>query len=568
MDQVEGTQVSEEPKKPVPAKDKKLSLIIWILVAVIVLLGAYTGYAAYKDSKSKSAATVSPTASIAVSPIASKTSDADRVKDEGVAWIDPPERLGDLGLFEASKNSQDGDSYKETLYYKVATTTAGSEIILAKIKVEGMGSFYSFQRFIKQGDQYSRLEKNSDQIKAEAEYQLVSGKSSTDGSTVFKSILPDHNITLGQTELVFQEFETSNVEFADSTKGDKISETKWGSLYRLKGTELYQSNGSGRADQYFVKLNDSVRMGYEPKAIFSRDDGTFDLEFTAETESANSIKFEKMKTGGCGLGAGSFPVVASANSISGKKLLGKTSGSTSVYYLDDVNNDWVKYGYKMYSQGRTDAKPIADFAKNYGLVIWQDAYDSTIIYMNSEYSPQSECGKPVIYLYPEKTINVVVKVGAQITKSEPAYQGSWQATAEPSGKLTVAGKTYPYLFWEGLGYGLYPEVKSGTIVPLADVQKTVEKQLSYIGLNQKEIGDFLEFWMPKMPASNYVRLTWLQNKQMDQLAPISVIPAPQSTIRVFLEFSGLDSKIALPKQDLIKMNRAGYTLVEWGGLLR
>jgi len=567
MEEVEKVEPAGEPKKMAAPKDKKLPVIVWVLIGIIVLLGAYIGYAAYKSSKSKGSVAVTPTA-VAMSPIATKTSGLDRVKDEGVAWIDPPERLADLGLFEVSQAGSISDSYKETLYYKVATTTAGAEIILAKVKVEGMGSFYSFQRFIKQGGQYSRLEKNSDQIKAEAEYQLVSGKSTSDGTTVFNSILPNHNITLGQTELVFQEFETSNVEFADSTKGDKISETKWGSLYRLKGTDLYQSDGLGRADQYFVKLNDSVRVGYEPKASFSRDDATLDLEFTAETENASALRFEKMKTGGCGLGAGSFPVVSSTNSVSGKKLLGKTAGSTSVYYLDDVNNEWVKYGYKMYSEGRTDAKPIADFAKNYGIVIWQDAYDSTIVFMNSEYSPQAECGKPVVYLYPQKTTQVSVKVGAQITKSDPTYDGLWSVVAEPSGQLTLKGKTYPYLFWEGLGYGTYPEVKTGTVVARGDVQNTMRSQLEYVGLNEQEISDFMDFWMPKMPSTNYVRLTWLQNKEMDQLAPLSVVPAPQSTIRVFLEYSGLDSKVDLPQQKLIKFERNGFTLVEWGGLLR
>lgn len=563
VDEVEGSKDSGV-KKPKP-KINTLAISVWVLVGVVVLLGGYIGYAAYKGSKDTKTAS-SPVASI--STVASKVASVDRVKDEGVAWIDPPERLGDLGLFEKSQDSQQGSSYSETLYYKVATTTAGAEIILAKVKISELGDYYKFHRFVKKNGQYQRIEKNSDPISTDDLYRLVGDKSTNDSTTVFKSILPDHNIASGQTDLVYQEWETSNVGFADSTKGDKVSETKWGTLYRLSGSELYQSNGIGRADQYFIKMNDSVRVGYEPKALFSRDDGTFDLEFTTETENANTMKFEKMKTGGCGLGAGSFPVVLSNSDVSGKKILGKTTSNTTVYYLDDVNNVWVKYGYKMYSEGRSDAKPIEDFAKGYGLVLWQDAYGSNIVYMNSEYTPQAECGKPVIYLYPEKETQVSVKVGAQITKSEPIYQGSWKATAYPSGKLLVEGKTYPYLFWEGLGYGTYPEVKTGTVVEREDIQSTISSQLSYIGLNSQEISDFLEFWMPKMPQNPYVRLTWLQNSQMDQLAPLSVVPAPQSTIRVFLEFAGLNEKANIKSQELTKMDRSGYTLVEWGGLLR
>jgi len=89
-----------------------------------------------------------------------------------------------------------------------------------------------------------------------------------------------------------------------------------------------------------------------------------------------------------------------------------------------------------------------------------------------------------------------------------------------------------------------------------------------MGLNDKEIADFNEFWLPKMPATPLVRLTWLGTKEMDELAPIAVWPKPDSSIRVFLDFQGLGSKEAITPQILPKYQRKGFTLVEWGGLLR
>jgi len=89
-----------------------------------------------------------------------------------------------------------------------------------------------------------------------------------------------------------------------------------------------------------------------------------------------------------------------------------------------------------------------------------------------------------------------------------------------------------------------------------------------MGLNEKEMADFLEFWLPKMPNTPYVRLTWFGNKLMDRLAPIFVMPKPETIIRVFLDFEGLGSKINLPPQKLSSPARKGFTVVEWGGLLR
>jgi hypothetical protein len=77
----------------------------------------------------------------------------------------------------------------------------------------------------------------------------------------------------------------------------------------------------------------------------------------------------------------------------------------------------------------------------------------------------------------------------------------------------------------------------------------------------------MEFWQPRLPKTPYVRLTWLNTEDMNKLAPLSVNPRPDTSIRIFLEFQGLEKPISLKTQKLTAPNREGFTLIEWGGLL-
>ena len=65
--------------------------------------------------------------------------------------------------------------------------------------------------------------------------------------------------------------------------------------------------------------------------------------------------------------------------------------------------------------------------------------------------------KPVLYLYPETTTEVSVKLDYQgtLTTTYPAYNNGWVVTAEPDGTLTSDGREYSYLFWEGVDTAAY-----------------------------------------------------------------------------------------------------------------
>ena len=70
-----------------------------------------------------------------------------------------------------------------------------------------------------------------------------------------------------------------------------------------------------------------------------------------------------------------------------------------------------------------------------------------------------------------------------------------------------------------------------------------------------------------MPNKPYLRLTWFDTRQMNELAPLKLSVHPDTTIRIFLDAQGLDKPIDIQPQKLTHPERKGFTLIEWGGLL-
>ena len=559
---------SEELKIELPKKKRNL-LWLWILIAVIVVGGGASAYAfreSIKDyfSDDKKVADEKPEAEETAPAVAEPASI--KIVDEGITWLNPRVKLEDLGLFKAGSNADFPDSYQGTTYYKVATTSDGGEIILALVKMEGLGFWYDLHHFLKKGGIYYWLSENSDSVGGEDNYYARTS-SDTNSTMIILSLRLDDEIINGATKLAAQASASRSESVISSENvGTVIDETKWGDLYLLKGDDIDGSDGVAKVTQYYVLRNDGVRIIYWPTPGFRLDDGT--LNVTWSDPAGSGAKFSQIKTSGCGGGGGSFPLVISTDSMGAKKEVGVSSTGEKIYApaADSVLTEFAYQVYLMDEMPGKVGKP--EFSGDLGALVWQDGYDNWIVFMNDKYAPAVECGKPVVYLYPEKTTEVVVKVGANIRVSDPDYEMGWRVVASPDGKLETSGKIYDSLFWEGIGWGEYPAISSGTVVGSLKVAGMITAQMKEMGLNTKEIADFNQFWLPKMPKTSFVRLTWLTTEEMNTLAPLSVSPKPDTMIRVFLDFEGLDSKVSIAPQVLPHYERMGFTLVEWGGLLK
>lgn len=295
--------------------------------------------------------------------------------------------------------------------------------------------------------------------------------------------------------------------------------------------------------------------GYQWTAGASSVDGTF-----------------RAITRGCSARYGSVSRYDAAQAADLEQV-GTTSDSQAVYQLKDPASPLLTKAYDEYKDFYTSPTQGViskdEFIKQHALILVKDKADQWLVYVQNKLAPAGGCAKPVIYLYPQSTQAVNVRVGADVKVSDPLYPVAtgWQnVIAQPDGQLTYQGKTYDSLFWEGPGFGPYPAITSGTVVKRQDAIATIRQQLAQQGLNARESADFMAYWQDKLPNKPYVRLTWFNTAQLNQLAPLAISPKPDTVIRVFLDFAGLDAPIDLPAQHLSTIPRHGFTVIEWGGL--
>ena len=175
--------------------------------------------------------------------------------------------------------------------------------------------------------------------------------------------------------------------------------------------------------------------------------------------------------------------------------------------------------------------------------------------------------KPVIYLYPEKETEVSVKLGypkEHFTYTYPAYNDGWQVTAYPDGRLVNSdGSEHYYLFWEG-DKAVAWDFSEGFCVEGGEIEKFLLDKLKEMGLSPREYNDFITYWAPEMSQNDYNLITF-STEQYEALAPLEIMPAPDSIFRVHMVYKAVESPVEILPQQLGHFERKGFSVLEWGG---
>lgn len=234
-----------------------------------------------------------------------------------------------------------------------------------------------------------------------------------------------------------------------------------------------------------------------------------------------------------------------------------------------LDGDSFSINIKMSDGGKIDASGYMMWPKNYREV--KEELDKIFTYIYENNKVEDVDLKPIIYLYPESKIDVSVKLGYpdKLTVTYPKYDNGWNVTAYPDGTLTLknTGRQLYSLFWEGVNTVSNGIREDGFIVEGKNISSFLEEKLSILGLNDREIEEFIIYWLPKMQNNKYNYIRFETKEEQDKNMPLIVNPKPDIVIRVNMEYKALDKRVSVKEQELNKAERNGFTVVEWGGTI-
>ena len=578
---------------------KTISISVVIAVAVLVLTGAILAVWSYQ--KKNQVFGEHPGKEERNKLTSAESQDISRKpknnRDDKVEWYPNPRPIPNIKL---TKDDSEVPSYKMWEAGKILRgKKAGAKVILMASDPEGPGPTEIF-RFIK------------DEMQDDKRLEFLMNYSSNNildfyGTDLDTEKIWDYPNTT--TRIVSLDF--PGVYFAP--KGDKLvkaeefpssGEGNDGILFKadlLKKVftdpiygDFYTTNPSKKSEDSFY--GSYADYGFYVKA----PDGTFKVytvpvEFMGEKDipqivwndgTANASPFTYQGAASCG-SAVYADIVDGEVDLSNLAATGKTNTGDAVYEFKDKNDKYLKNFFDEdvnylkdnpdIAEGKkfTKAMTYDQFVSSHVVFFWKDPFGRLMRFINTDYFiDPGGCGKPVIYLYPEKEQEISVKVSPTggFTKTEPEYGAGWNVIADPLGRIKniADGKTYPYLFWEGNSDEIYQTSKFGFVADRDGLESLLNEKLVLLGLNQKEIGDFKEFWLHKLLVENkpYYFITFVPQKKIDVMAPLKINPRPDTVIRVMMDWKGLDEKIDAPGFEIKTPERKGFTAVEWGGMLK
>lgn len=583
------------PVSPVPAPAHNFT---WLWISIAIVLGAALGIGGYWYWNRETTIPTSDVVVTANTTIAKNTnlSINENTNTKSVAvvptpnlakvttdvlWETPAAVVDATISLSSSSTLLSGDA--PLLYYRLGRvktgTYAGDTLYMATAGYNDPTPYRAQLRYVMHDGKRILLTKISDDYLLDGGVINLLGVDTARFTTDTKTTLPSFTIpaklngpkarqTLVRDEWVRDFFVIDGLTkaFTDKTYGDVYTKTTYTSTAGY-GTNIgspYNRNG------YYLRLADGTLAVYKLESDIMKNSVP---TITWTDGKINNIGYNLTDIGGCG-GTNYASIIdpAVVNPETDLTKVGTTAQGDVIYGFKDTNHPFQKAYYdNVYQVFEGEKISYETFIAAHPIVFWYDPFGRLLKLQSNAYGPMAECGKPVIYLYPEKPtdVNVTLTPAGGFTLTEPDYGNGWHVTALPSGQLTDLrnGKNYPYLFWEGRG-GLYVPPTKGFVVAQANVHGFLATSLTKLGLNAQELRDFQEFWEPRMTNSPWYFISFLGTSQMNVLAPLEISPKPETLIRILMDYQPLEQPIPTQEYPLTAPARKGFTVVEWGGVLR
>jgi len=175
--------------------------------------------------------------------------------------------------------------------------------------------------------------------------------------------------------------------------------------------------------------------------------------------------------------------------------------------------------------------------------------------------------KPNIYLYPETITQVKVTLkpnkDCKIIASIPEHKNGWNVLVDQNG---VIDNQFEYLFYEGKIKNV-PD-GSGWSVACSELWQFLPGKMTEYGFNEKEIKDFVDYWQEHLPKSEFYEIMPVINQEIEKEFALVIEPKPEAVLRVWFYINPTNNKKDLSTPSIPKFERKGFTVIEWGVLLK
>ena len=190
--------------------------------------------------------------------------------------------------------------------------------------------------------------------------------------------------------------------------------------------------------------------------------------------------------------------------------------------------------------------------------------------------PETECDtcnhtglyKPNVYIYPLEAIELAVTInfpqGGRVTESIPEYGNGWNVTVDTS---SLIDNKYHYLYYESKQPDVWQN-KYGWVINQENLTAFFDENMRAYGFNEREIKDFIEYWIPRLKEYPYYSICPQTNGLIETVVELEFSLNPENILRLYYDIEGLnnkDNKLLEPQIDSFK--REGYYITEWGVII-
>ena len=191
--------------------------------------------------------------------------------------------------------------------------------------------------------------------------------------------------------------------------------------------------------------------------------------------------------------------------------------------------------------------------------------------LKPELKDQYKCYDSPLYLYPEKTTAVSVKViNSQILSSNLPYgEKGWSLTAKPGGVLYANNISVNKIEYSYASSFTAPN--SGLVVKSKDLSAKLQWYAVKLGLSGRETDDYVSFWTKELPKSSYYLVSHFSSPSA--IMNFEISPKPDTFIQAIMYFKPLESNELVNYKGLTAPTfssvpvRSGFVAVDWSGII-